>query len=119
MQMQIWYFIFIYQNTILRYMTDFYKYHLFFCTNQRDDDRDCCQHHDAQALRDYAKQRVKALGLKKVRINSAGCLNRCNLGPILVVYPEGIWYQYNSKADIDKIIESHIQKGQIVEHLKR
>ena len=100
-------------------MADFYRYHLFFCTNQRDDGRDCCQQHDAQSLRNYAKQRVKELGLKKVRVNSAGCLNRCSLGPILVIYPEGIWYQYSSKTDIDEIIESHLQKDKIVERLKR
>lgn len=100
-------------------MTNFYRHHLFFCTNERDDGREFCQHHNAQSLRDYAKQRVKELKIKKVRVNSAGCLNRCNLGPVLVVYPEGIWYQYHTKADIDEIIESHLQKGQIVERLKQ
>ena len=100
-------------------MTDFYKYHLFFCTHQRDDGPDCCQQHDAQSLRDYAKKRVKELKLKKVRVNNAGCLNRCALGPMMVVYPEGTWYQYQSKADIDEIIESHVQGGKIVERLQR
>jgi (2Fe-2S) ferredoxin len=100
-------------------MTDFYKYHLFFCTHQRDDGRDFCQQHDAQSLRDYAKKRVKELKLKKVRVNNAGCLNRCSLGPMMVVYPEGTWYQYQSKADIDEIIESHVQGGKVVERLQR
>ena len=100
-------------------MTDFYKYHLFFCTHQRDDAQPCCQQNKAQSLRDYAKQKVKELKLKKIRVNNSGCLNRCALGPMLVIYPEGIWYQYQTKADIDEIIESHLQNDKIVSRLQR
>jgi (2Fe-2S) ferredoxin len=70
-------------------------------------------------MRDYAKQRVKDLKLKKVRVNNAGCLNRCNLGPMLVIYPEGTWYRYESTQDIDEIIESHLIQGKVVERLQR
>jgi (2Fe-2S) ferredoxin len=102
-------------------MTDkqIYRYHLFFCTHQRDDGTPSCQDHDAQSLRDYAKQRVKDLKLKKVRVNNAGCLNRCALGPIMVVYPEGVWYRAETKQDIDEIIDSHLQNGLIVDRLKK
>lgn len=100
-------------------MTDIYNYHLFFCTHQRDDGRACCQQHDAQSLRDYAKQQVKDLKLKKVRVNNAGCLSRCALGPMLVIYPQGIWYHYETEADIDEIIESHLLNDIIVERLQR
>ncbi|PHS71436.1 MAG: 2Fe-2S ferredoxin [Methylophaga sp.] len=100
-------------------MAEIYKYHLFFCTHERDDGTAYCQQHNAQSLRNYAKQRVKELRLKKVRVNNAGCLNRCALGPMLVIYPEGIWYQYQNEADIDEIIESHLQQGKIVERLQR
>jgi (2Fe-2S) ferredoxin len=100
-------------------MANFYQYHLFFCTHQRDDGTPCCQQHDAQSIRDYAKNRVKELKLPSVRVNNAGCLNRCGLGPMLVIYPEGTWYQYQSKQDIDEIIESHLQGGKIVDRLKR
>lgn len=100
-------------------MADFYQYHLFFCTHKRDDGSACCQQHGAQAMRDYAKQRVKELKLPKVRVNNAGCLNRCGLGPMLVIYPEGTWYQYQTKEDIDEIIVSHLQGGKVVERLKR
>jgi (2Fe-2S) ferredoxin len=100
-------------------MTDIYKYHLFFCTHQRDDGRACCQQHDAQSLRNYAKQQVKDLKLKKVRVNNAGCLSRCALGPMLVIYPQGIWYHYETEADIDEIIESHLLNDIIVERLQR
>tara|TARA_R110002050_G_scaffold268113_1_gene410060 strand:+ start:115000 stop:115305 length:306 start_codon:yes stop_codon:yes gene_type:complete len=101
-------------------MTDIYKHHLFFCTHERDDGRACCQQqHDAQSLRSYAKQQVKDLKLKKVRVNNAGCLNRCALGPMLVIYPEGTWYHYETEADIDEIIQSHLLNDTIVERLQR
>ncbi len=100
-------------------MTDIYKHHLFFCTHERDEGRACCQQHDAQSLRNYAKQQVKDLKIKKVRVNNAGCLNRCALGPVLVIYPQGTWYHYETEADIDEIIESHILNDTIVERLKR
>ena len=99
----------------------FYKYHMFFCTNLREDGRPCCQDHNAQEVRDYAKKRVKELGLSgpgNVRINNAGCLDRCNEGPVAVVYPEGVWYTYVDKDDVDEIISSHLQGGKVVERLK-
>ena len=98
----------------------YYKYHVFFCTNQRNNGEGCCEDYAANAMRDYAKQRCKELGLHKdqqVRINSAGCLNRCELGPVVVVYPEDTWYTWVDKADIDEIIESHLLKGQPVQRL--
>ncbi|RAA99859.1 (2Fe-2S) ferredoxin domain-containing protein, partial [Burkholderia multivorans] len=75
----------------------------------------------AQTMQEYAKKRVKELGLAgagKVRINKAGCLDRCEEGPVMVVYPEGTWYTYVDKADIDEIVESHLRDGKIVERLK-
>jgi len=63
------------------------------------------------------KARVKALGIENVRVNNAGCLERCELGPAMVIYPEGIWYHYDSEADVDEIIESHILKDRRVERL--
>lgn len=99
----------------------YYRHHVFFCTNQRTDGRACCQNHDAQAMRDYAKQRTKELGLSgkgEVRINNAGCLDRCDEGPVLVVYPEGVWYTYVDQTDIDEIIEEHLGHGRVVERLK-
>ncbi len=100
-------------------MAEIYKYHLFFCTNERTDGRQYCEQHGAKSLRQYAKDRVKELGLERVRVNSAGCLNRCALGPMLVIYPEGVWYQYHSREDIDDIIKHHLQHGKIVKRLQR
>ncbi|MDP2784225.1 MAG: (2Fe-2S) ferredoxin domain-containing protein [Sulfurimicrobium sp.] len=99
----------------------YFEKHVFFCTNQRDDGQPCCANHDAQAMRDYAKGRIKKLDMNgpgKVRINSAGCLDRCGEGPVLVVYPEGVWYTYVDQADIDEIVDSHLVGNQVVERLK-
>lgn len=72
-------------------------------------------------MRDYAKGRVKELGLSgpgKVRVNQAGCLDRCEEGPCLVVYPDAVWYTYVDRSDIDEIIEEHVKNGRIVERLR-
>jgi (2Fe-2S) ferredoxin len=99
-----------------------YQHHVFFCCNQRPPgDRTCCNDKGATALRDYAKQKVKALGLAgegRVRINQAGCLDRCELGPCIVVYPEAVWYRYVDEEDIDEIVARHLQGGEIVERLR-
>lgn len=104
----------------------FYSHHVFFCTNRREPDpsgqaRPCCATADADAMRDYAKQRVKALGLAapgKVRINNAGCLDRCEQGPCVVVYPEAVWYTYVDRNDIEEIVTTHLRDGRIVDRLR-
>jgi (2Fe-2S) ferredoxin len=99
----------------------FYAHHVFFCCNQRNNGEACCEDHGASALRAYAKDKVKALKLSgegKVRINQAGCLDRCELGPVMVVYPDETWYTYVDKADIDEIVEEHLKNGRVVERLK-
>ena len=98
----------------------FYQYHVFFCTNQRDAGEACCADFDSRGMRDYVKQRTKELGIHHeggVRINIAGCLGRCELGPTLVVYPDGVWYTYVDKDDLDEIINEHLLNGRIVERL--
>jgi (2Fe-2S) ferredoxin len=99
-----------------------YQRHIFFCCNQREGaDRPCCNAKGGSAMRDYAKQRVKQLGLDgkgKVRVNQAGCLDRCEEGPCAVVYPEAVWYTYVDRADIDEIVEQHLQHGRIVARLR-
>lgn len=97
-----------------------YAHHVFFCTNQRTDGRSSCNDCGAQAARDYVKGRCKALGIAgagKVRINNAGCLDRCELGPVVVVYPEAVWYTYVDNADLDEIIDRHLINGEIVDRL--
>ncbi|MGD9591584.1 MAG: ferredoxin [Candidatus Berkiella sp.] len=98
----------------------YYQFHLFFCNNLRASGKRCCGASGANELRDYAKKRLKQLGLHQVgkcRANTCSCLDRCQQGPVLVIYPEGVWYHYESTQDIDEIIEQHVQKGQKVTRL--
>ncbi len=100
-----------------------YQRHVFFCINDRgpDSDRPSCNRCGSAAIRDYAKKRIKDLGLSgagKIRVNQAGCLDRCEQGPVCVVYPEGTWYTYVDESDVDEIIESHLVGGVPVERLE-
>ena len=99
----------------------FYKHHVFFCLNKREPPEACCACHNSEAMKDYAKKRVKELRLSgpgKVRVNVAGCLDRCQEGPIIVVYPEEVWYTYVDKQDIDEIVDEHLVNGRVVERLR-
>ncbi len=74
----------------------------------------------AEAAFDYMKKKVKQQGLAgagKVRVNRAGCLDRCEVGPVMVVYPDAVWYTFVDLEDIDEIVESHLQHGKVVERL--
>lgn len=99
----------------------YYKYHVFFCTNSRDDGAQCCAQCDALVQRTYLKRKTKELGLAGpggVRINTAGCLDRCAEGPVLVVYPEATWYTYIDHNDLDEILTEHLIGGRVVERLR-
>lgn len=98
----------------------YYQRHLFVCLNQRDNGEASCADHDAQGAFDHCKARVKQLGLAGkggVRVNKAGCLDRCAGGPVAVVYPEAVWYSWVDKSDLDEIVERHLQHGEVVERL--
>lgn len=97
-----------------------FKYHVFFCLNQRENGDDCCAQRGAEAAFNYMKSQVKKYGLAgegQVRINRAGCLDRCQMGPVMVVYPQAVWYTFVDETDLDEIISSHLQHGNIVERL--
>ena len=101
-------------------MNKYYEHHIFFCLNQREDGAACCMDHGAEGAFDYMKKRVKLLNLNgknKVRINRAGCLDRCGEGPLMVVYPQAIWYTFIDHADIEEIITSHLMNNQPVKRL--
>jgi (2Fe-2S) ferredoxin len=98
----------------------YFARHIFFCTNSRESGEACCAHHNAKEAQQHCKQAVKAAGLAgpgKVRVNGAGCLDRCAGGPVCVVYPEAVWYTYVDKQDIDEIVQSHLKDGVVVERL--
>ena len=101
----------------------YYERHVFFCTNDRGAgaDRPSCNRCGSKAMREYAKKKIKEMGLSgegNIRVNSAGCLDRCEEGPTCVVYPEGVWYTYVDEYDVDEIIEAHLIGGKPVERLK-
>ena len=98
----------------------YFKRHIFFCLNERKNNEACCAQQNAQTAIDHCKARVKELGLAgpgEVRVNKAGCLDRCAGGPVAVVYPEGVWYTYVDASDIDEIVSAHLIGGQVVERL--
>ena len=105
--------------------TLYYDVHVFLCTNQRQDGhpRGSCATSGAVKLKDYMKARAKELGLagpsadRPIRVQQAGCLDRCELGPVMVIYPEGVWYAPRTRDDIDAILIEHVQNGRRVERL--
>ena len=101
-------------------LMSYYQHHIFFCLNERSNGEACCAQHQPQLALDHCKARVKALGLAGpggVRVNKAGCMDRCAGGPVAVVYPEAVWYTYVDQHDIDEIVESHLKNGRVVERL--
>jgi (2Fe-2S) ferredoxin len=98
----------------------FYEAHVFVCCNRRPDNhpRGSCAARGSEPLRDYLKARAKELGLARVRINAAGCLDRCELGPCIVIYPEGVWYRAATREDVETILQQHLIGGGRAEHLR-
>ena len=97
-----------------------YEVHVFCCTNQRPAThrRGCCASKGSQALADYMCRRAMVTAAqRRIRINVSGCLNLCELGPAMVIYPEGVWYRYETDADIEEILNRHVVRGERVERL--
>ena len=97
----------------------YYRCHVFCCINVRPQGhpRGCCSEKGSESLRAHLKKRAKEWGLAGVRINSSGCLDRCELGPTMVIYPEGVWYNYRTREDLDEILQTHIIEGGRVSRL--
>ena len=97
----------------------YFAAHLFVCCNRRPDghQRGSCAAKGSDRLRDYMKARAKELGLPGVRVNTAMCLDRCEHGPCVVIYPEGVWYRVGSTADVDAVLERHVRDGKRVSEL--
>ncbi len=98
-----------------------FERHVFVCTNQRDagNPRGCCNPNGTAELHKQLSQAVSAAGLKTiVRVNKAGCLDQCEHGPTMVVYPEAVWYGGVGAADVAEIVQSHLVEGRPVERLR-
>lgn len=98
----------------------FYRLHVFACINERaaDHPRGSCAGRGAVALRNQLKALAKEAGLTDVRINQSGCLDRCEVGPCIVVYPEGVWYRISSPADVEAVVQEHLVQGRVVDALR-
>lgn len=98
-----------------------FEHHVFVCMNERDESaaRPSCGPKGGKKLKGALKDAVKAAGLKgKVRINEAGCLDQCEHAPVMVVYPEAVWYGFVKPKDMEEIVEEHLVKGRPVERLR-
>ncbi|ACH82471.1 putative ferredoxin 2Fe-2S protein [Acidithiobacillus ferrooxidans ATCC 53993] len=98
----------------------YYRHHIFFCTNKRNDGSSCANH-GSVASHQLAKviiSNLEQLGITNVMVNSSGCLGRCKDGPVLVIYPDGIWYTFGVEDDVREIIQEHITRGHIVKRLR-
>ena len=96
-----------------------YRLHVFCCTNERPEThwRSCCASKRSRELCDYMCRRAMVMGIRRIRVNHAGCLNVCDHGPVMVIYPEGVWYTYQTESDIDEILRCHIVGGVVVGRL--
>ncbi len=97
-----------------------YARHVFVCTNRRPDGspKGCCASKGSEELRLELKKAVDAAGLKGLRINAAGCLDACERGVTVVVYPEGVWYGGVTKDDLPELVREHLAQGRPVERLR-
>jgi len=99
----------------------YYQKHVFVCTNLKKSGKKCCEMGGGSEMAAYLKKELKnidAYGEGKIRVSKAGCLGRCDLGPLLVIYPEGVWYHYDNQEDIDKILQQYLLGGKEVVSLK-
>ena len=98
-----------------------FTHHIFVCCNQRDpgSSRGCCDPSGNEKLRDAFKSEIKKRGLKPlVRANTSGCLDQCELGPTVVIYPQAIWYGGVQIEDVPRIVEETILGGHVIEELR-
>ena len=99
---------------------NYYEKHVFFCINQKEAGKRCCNASGGSEACEYVKQRIADLNLRgpgKIRVSSSGCMGRCGEGPVMVVYPEGVWYTFSSTEDLDRIINEHLIQNKIVSDL--
>lgn len=96
-----------------------YRVHVFCCVNERPEThwRGSCGGKRSRQLCDFMCRLGMAIGVKRIRINHAGCMNVCEHGPVMVIYPEGVWYKFETEDDVAEILRSHVVAGRPVERL--
>ena len=98
-----------------------YTWHIFICENRRapDHPRGCCSSKGGGELRARFREELKTRVLQAgIRVNSAGCLDACEFGPSIVVYPDGVWYGAVTPDDVSEIVEQHLVGGTPVARLR-
>ncbi len=96
-----------------------YKYHCLVCCQDRPPNhpRGSCGSAGARPLWEHLSVRLERMQDPRVSLNTTGCMGFCSAGPLMVIYPEGVWYQPKSKDDIDLIVDSHLTRGTPVAEL--
>jgi (2Fe-2S) ferredoxin len=90
-----------------------FKKHVFVCTSGKT-----CPQEGSDDVLKTLRAEISELGLKKeIRINKTGCLDQCGNGPMIVVYPDDIWYAHVKSSDCHEIIQSHLLGGKPIERL--
>ena len=97
----------------------FFEAHILCCCNQRPEGhpRSCCADRGGREFMETIAKRIAQSGLDNVTVTESGCMERCELGPTMVIYPDAVWYSYANQDDIDEIIESHLKGGKPVDRL--
>lgn len=93
--------------------------HIFICCNRREagHPRGCCDPAGEEALQKAFKKALAVRGVRRVRANKSGCMDQCEKGPTVVVYPDAVWYGGVTPADVDEIVDEHIIGGRPVTRL--
>ena len=96
-----------------------FRCHLFWCGHEREDkSKPSCANRGSMEIGTQLKQAMRDRGLRdEVAVTKSGCLGQCSVGPAMIVYPEGVWYSVKSMDDAMEILDSHLEKGEIVERL--
>jgi (2Fe-2S) ferredoxin len=103
------------------YFVPVFEHHVFICGNQRDEAaaRPSCLPKGSGKLKSAFKDAIKDAGLRHtVRANDSGCLDQCEHGPVVVVYPEAVWYGHVQPGDVEEIVREHLVEGRPVERLR-
>lgn len=98
-----------------------FRHHIFLCENVREPGhaRGCCDPEGKGELRSAFKGELKKAGVAgTTRANKAGCLDQCEHGPVVVVYPQGIWYGHVKVEDVPRIVRETIVGGKVLEDLR-
>jgi (2Fe-2S) ferredoxin/ubiquinone/menaquinone biosynthesis C-methylase UbiE len=95
-----------------------FRIHLFVCTQQKPEGIPCCPANGSRAVLDALDREIQGRGLdNEVQLTTCGCMGLCDEGPVMVVYPAGVWYRWVRAADVPEIVEAHLRQGKAVDRL--